>query len=84
MAGLFLFGPLLGPLAVLLSRSYMRVVSVDLALTLFSRVSSALNKAPLLSNNCLLGSQTSPGSAFAKEMTCSPVPDPISMSAHGT
>src|ERR1044071_9072878 len=25
-----------------------------------------------------LGSQTSPGSAFAKEMTCSPVPDPIS------
>ena len=25
-----------------------------------------------------LGSQTSPGSAFAKQMTCSPVPDPIS------
>ncbi len=40
MAGLFLFGLLLGvltePLAVLLSRSYMRVVSVALALTLFS------------------------------------------------
>ena len=46
MAGLFLFGPLLGvltePLAVLLSRSYslsrsyMRVVSVALALTLLS------------------------------------------------
>jgi hypothetical protein len=26
-----------------------------------------------------LGSQTSPGSAFAKQMTCSPVPDPISI-----
>ena len=25
-----------------------------------------------------LGSQRSPGSAFAKQMTCSPVPDPIS------